>query len=275
MITAFNQGELIAEAVRSVRAQTRPPVRVVVVDDGSTELASLAVLDELESTRQCEVIGQSNHGVSAARNTGLASVEEDLVVVLDGDDRLAPTFIARTASLVESDPNVLAASSWLRTHGVLEAVVRPPGGAVSDFLHRNACPATVLVRRRAWLACGGYDEGMRDGFEDWDFFVSLLSDGGRIEIVPAALVEYRTTPGSSNVRSMDRRVELYGHLIDKHPRVFADHLRTTLLAHEARAIDAQARWEKLISQHLQEPLGEVTYGDGGMAAAVRIAGMRQ
>jgi glycosyltransferase involved in cell wall biosynthesis len=274
VISSFNQGELVAEAVNSVHSQSMPPARIIVVDDGSTDSDSLAVLDRLQRGGRCEIIRQENRGVSAARNNGIASVHEEFVVILDGDDRLAPEFIDATAAALTKDSGVVAASSWLRTHGVLEAEVKPGGGRAVDFLHRNACPATVMIRREEWERSPGYDESMRDGFEDWDYFLSLLAGGGRVDIVPRPLIEYRTAVGSANVQSMGKRLALYGLLIDKHQHLFDAHLREVLLAHEARAIDLSTRWEALLLRHPQEPFGEVSFGDGGMATAVRIVGRR-
>ena len=274
VISSYNQGELVAAAVDSARRQSLPPARIIVVDDGSTDADSLAVLDRLHHAGRCEILRQLNHGVSAARNTGIASVDEEFVVILDGDDRLAPEFIAATTKALTNDSSVVAASSWLHTHGVLEAEVKPTGGGAIDFLHRNACPATVMIRRAAWARSPGYDESMRDGFEDWDFFLSLLAEGGRIDIVPRPLIDYRTALGSANVQSMEKRLVLYGLLIDKHRQLFDTHLREVLLAQEARAIDLSARWEELLLRHPHEPLGEVSFGDGGMATAVRIVGRR-
>jgi glycosyltransferase involved in cell wall biosynthesis len=274
VISSFNQGELVAEAVNSAHRQSMRPARITVVDDGSTDSDSLAVLDRLQRGGRCEVIRQDNRGVSAARNTGMASVQEEFVVILDGDDRLAPEFINATAAALKKDSSVVAASSWLRTHGVLEAEVKPAGGRAVDFLHRNACPATVMIRRAEWERGPGYDESMRDGFEDWDFFLSLVAGGGRVDIVPQPLIEYRTAVGSANVQSMEKRLALYGLLIDKHHELFDAHLREVLLAHETRAIDLSTRWEALLLRHPQEPLGEVGFGDGGMAKAVRILGRR-
>ncbi len=275
VVTAFDQGALVAEAVRSALRQTRPPEAVIVVDDGSTDPESLAVLERLEESGGVQVLRQANAGVSAARNTGIGAARTDLVAVLDGDDTLAPTFLYRTSALLEADPEVRAASSWLHLHGVVDAVVCPTGGRAADFLHRNACAATALVRRDAWEACGGYDEEMRSGFEDWDFFLSLIGQEGRIDIVSEPLIEYRTAPASANLRSMDKRLELYGRIIDKHRGVFEQHLRETLLALEERAMGAQARWEDVVASDPSLPLGTITYGDGGMAAAVRIATRRR
>lgn len=274
VVTAHDQGELVAQAVASALGQTRPPERVVVVDDGSTDPGSLAVLDRVAATAGCTVLRQPNRGVSAARNAGIAAVAQPLVVVLDGDDRLAPEFIARTAALVEADPAVVAASSWLQMHGVLDAVVRPAGGSAVDFLHRNACPATLLLRRAEWERCGGYDETMREGFEDWDLALRLLTPGGRIAVVPEPLIDYRTAPASANVRSMAHRVDRFAAIVDRHRPLFERHLREVLLAQEARAVRSDALREDLLVRHPVEPLGEVTYGDGGMAAAVRVTTRR-
>ena len=57
--------------------------------------------------------------------------------------------------------------------------------------------------------CGDYDESMRSGFEDWDFFLSILESekDSYIGIADEALLQYRTTPTSSNVKSMEKRLD--------------------------------------------------------------------
>lgn len=97
VITSFNQGTMILEAVQSLCRQTFLPERILVVDDGSTDEASLAVLKNLEKQEglpvPVQVIYQENGGVSCARNTGIRKVQEPMVLVLDGDDRLKPSVI--------------------------------------------------------------------------------------------------------------------------------------------------------------------------------------
>ncbi|MFE7406987.1 glycosyltransferase family 2 protein [Isoptericola sp. NPDC057559] len=274
VVTSHDQGELVAEAVASAQRQTTAPETIIVVDDGSTDAASLDVVDRLSRTGGVVVHRQANAGVSAARNAGFALATTPLVAVLDGDDRFEPTYLERTTAVLDARPDVLAASSWLRARGVLDAVVRPGGGVAADFLHRNACPAEAVVRKDAWERCGGYDEAMRHGFEDWDFFLGMLGHGGRIEIVPEPLLLYRTTPVSSNVRSMDRRIELYGRIVDKHRPLFEAHLRETLLALELRSTERQARWEDAVAADPDAPLPDPTFGDGGMASAVRVRSRR-
>ena len=150
VITSYNQNEMIREAVDSVRRQTLRPDAIIVVDDGSTDPASVQVLDELEQAEDITVIRQGNAGPSAARNVGIRAARTDCVTVLDGDDRLLPTFLETTVGLLDGDASAVAASGWLRTFGVLDAVVKPTGGTIADFLSRNACPATFTFRRTVW-----------------------------------------------------------------------------------------------------------------------------
>lgn len=274
VITAFNQGNMVEEAVSSVRAQTRRPDRIVVVDDGSRDPYSLQVLARLERASDVEVIHQPNAGVSAARNRGIGHCPCDLVLVLDGDDRILPTFLETTSACLDRDPKALGASSWMRMFGLAHALVRPPGGPVTAFLARNACPAAVLLRRSAWVRAGGYAEALRQGFEDWDFFLSLLEEGGRISIVPEALIEYRTSPVSANVTSMDRRGELVATLVERHRDLYQRHLSETVVAADAVSSAHLRAWEELAVQQKDLDLAEASFGDGGMAAVVRIESAR-
>lgn len=291
VVTSCNQGRMILEAVHSLCAQTLPPKRIVVVDDGSTDGDSLDMLRAIEADAALSVpvtvVRQPNGGVSAARNAGIRRTEAPLVLVLDGDDRLRPPYIERVCRLLGANASMVAASSWMRAFGALDATVRPAGGGIGEFLARNACPAAHILRRGVWERCGGYDETMRSGFEDWDFFLSMLeaAPGGSIGIVPEPLIEYRTAPASSNVRSMTKRLDLMRGLIRKHGRAYRDHLEDAVIGLEAISISRLCGWEEEICHALGEgrplsPASEAfvispTYGDGGMAAAVRIASAKK
>lgn len=95
VITSYNQGSMILEAVQSVCRQTLLPKRIIIVDDGSTDKNSLAVLNSIKNNSDLSVPVtihfQENGGVSAARNTGINKTQSSMVL----------------------------ASSWIRTFGVL------------------------------------------------------------------------------------------------------------------------------------------------------------
>lgn len=287
VITSFNQGSMIRDTLDSLFRQTMLPARILIVDDGSTAPASLDCLRQIRDCRgfpvPTAVLRQANQGVSAARNAGIRHTQEPFVLVLDGDDMLEPTYLEQVLGLLQNTADMVAASSWMRTFGVLTAEVRPCGGRLQQFLARNCCPATHILRRSAWETCGGYDETMRAGYEDWDFFLSLLETGPAacVGIVEEPLLRYRTAPASSNVRSMDKRLSLMEYLIEKHSSSYHQHLKQALLGLESISMNRLAGWENEMLAAMRHGLAPgpesaaflacPSYGDGGMAAAVRVA----
>lgn len=286
VITSYNQGSMIQEAVQSLLRQTTLPARILIVDDGSVEEESVRILEEMESEEHSVPVvvhRQKNSGVSAARNTGIGMTQTPLVLILDGDDRIAPQYIEEVSQLLREDKSVIAASSRIKTFGVLEAEVCPQGGGIAAFLSRNNCPAIHILRRGAWEKCGGYDETMHSGFEDWEYFLSMLETdrNAQIKIVEKSLLEYRTAPASSNIKSMQKRLELMKYIIEKHRRSYENHVLEAIISLEEISISRLYGWEnemlqqkkagQVLSEHAKIFMRNPSYGDGGMAAAVRIA----
>lgn len=284
IITSYNQGDYIREAVESVCAQTVLPSRIIVLDDGSTDEKSILVLEKISRRHypaSVFVCRQENAGVSSARNHGMKLTTAPYVLIMDGDDKLESAYAKKVSDLLQENSAMVAASSYMQCFGAINSVVRPDGGDITSFLSHNCCPATHILKRSAWEQCSGYDEKMRSGFEDWDFFLSLLetSKAASIGIVREPLLNYRTAPMSSNVRSMDKRIELMRYLIRKHKRSYEKHVEAAVLGIERISMYRLEGWESemqraprlgnlsdLSKQFLENP----SYGDGGMAAAVRI-----
>ena len=97
-----------------------------------------------------------------------------MVLVLDGDDRIEDTYVEYVVQLLNENTSMVDASSWMKIFGVLDAIVRSIGENIVSFLSRNCCQATHILCREVFEKCGGYDETMKSGFEDWDFFLNML-----------------------------------------------------------------------------------------------------
>ena len=299
VITSYNQKDMILEAVYSLCNQTMLPANIIVVDDGSTDRDSIEILEHLKEDKNIPVpitvVHQSNGGVSKARNTGISKTQSPMVLILDGDDKLEPSYIEEVRQLlVENssigelameEPTMVAASSWMHTFGVLDSIVCASGGDIVSFLPRNCCPATHMLRREIWEKSGGYDNSMRQGFEDWDFFLSMLetNSNAHIGIVPKPLICYRTAPASANIKSMEKRLELMRFIMEKHKKSYQENMIDVILGLESISMSRLYGWEteighallenQSISQISKDFVKSPSYGDGGMAAAVRIASL--
>ncbi|HEX6750633.1 MAG TPA: glycosyltransferase family 2 protein [Longimicrobium sp.] len=109
VITTYNYGRFVREAVESVQAQGVDDLQIVVVDDGSTD-DTPEVLAALRDPR-LEVVRTPNRGISAARNEGLARARGRYVAFLDADDRWRPDKLRRQLGVLEGDPSLAAVFS--------------------------------------------------------------------------------------------------------------------------------------------------------------------
>lgn len=220
VIPCFNHGAFLAEAVDSVLAQSREVAEIIVVDDGSTDEATKKLLEGFTRPRT-RILRTENRGLPAARNTGINAAKGDLILTLDADDFWDPTFVEKAAPFFE-DEQVAAVGSHVRMFGVIEAEIRQTGGTTEDFLTANQCPACALFRRSVWLEVGGYSEDMREGFEDWDFWLKVTRAGYRIAMVQELLFNYRRNAGSMVVQSMRKKPELARAVVRKHRALYEE-----------------------------------------------------
>ncbi len=95
IVTCYNYGRYVAQALESALAQSYPHVQIVVVNDGSTD-DSLSVISRYAD--RVEIIDQPNGGNIAAYNRGFEASNGDIIVLLDADDVLAPDALASVAA---------------------------------------------------------------------------------------------------------------------------------------------------------------------------------
>jgi glycosyltransferase involved in cell wall biosynthesis len=94
IVTCYNYGRYVAQALDSVLVQGYPSCELIVVDDGSTDDAPRVLARYADRAR---IIRQENQGSIAAYNRGFAEASGDVIVLLDADDWLEPSALSRIA----------------------------------------------------------------------------------------------------------------------------------------------------------------------------------
>ncbi len=219
VIPCYNDGRYLDDAIRSVFKQTMTSFEVIVVDDGSTDPATIAIIEELPWTRT-RVIHQENKGLSAARNAGMSAARGTYLVPLDADDALEPTYLERMVEGLEADPEAAFAACRARLFGDIDVVWIPRPYNPYQFALSNSIVGCVLMRRDAYLAVGGYDETMRHGNEDWDLWLRLLEDGWGVVEVPEVLFRYRKHGISMSVETEARFEQGRAEIVERHPELY-------------------------------------------------------
>ena len=219
VIPCFNDGPMLEEAVESVRRQ-EPPVEIIVVDDGSTDEATLAACGRLDA-QGVRVMHQVNAGPAPARMAGVRATDADYVFPLDADDLLAPGGLDRLRSVLDADPDVVAAWGSIESFGALESIHRSrPSLDPWQVSYQNHLPICALYRRSALLEVGGWQ--LPGGYEDWDLWMSLAERGWKGVGVPEVTACYRVQTGRRLSRSSQRHAERIERLRARHPALFAN-----------------------------------------------------
>lgn len=219
VISCFNYGEFLPDAIRSLLLQDGGPPVVIVVDDGSSDLATQRALDQLDD--EVEVIRQPNQGASSARNTGLRRVQTPYALVLDADDRLVPDALAVLREALEARPGVGYAYGHMEFFGNRSGVMKMPPFDPWRLMFRHIVGPTALMRTKMVQATGGYDANFRH-YEDWEIWVHALCHGWHGFCIERTTLEQRKH-GPSKMDADRANYRRYFRLIrQKHSALYGD-----------------------------------------------------
>ena len=188
VITCFNYGVFLPEAVASALEQEGGSPKVTVVDDGSTDALTQEALGRLP--RDTKLIQQANAGLSAARNAGLRAADTPYLIVLDADDRLTPGALRLMRQSLDGDPQLGFSYGVARFFGTWEGTIRFPPFDGYKLIYRHIVGSTALMRRELFEDVGGFDPAF-SAYEDWEFWVHALAHGWRGKAIEDETLLYR------------------------------------------------------------------------------------
>jgi len=219
IVPCHNGGRFLDGLLASLGAQTFRDFETIIVDNGSTDTATREKLKTLDPA--VRVVHQENRYLPGARNRGFLEAQADLVLPLDCDDTLEPSYLAETVPILEAaPPDVGFVFTHMRLTETLTGVL-PRHINRFDQLFLNRLPYCMLIRRSAWRAVGGYDETMRDGTEDWEFNIRLSCSGLRgIELAKPLFVYSVRPDGMLMSRSTRMHGTIWRHIRTKHADLY-------------------------------------------------------
>ncbi|MBD5093092.1 MAG: glycosyltransferase [Subdoligranulum sp.] len=178
IVTAFyNAGKYFEQTYRCVLAQTFPWFEWIIVDDGSTDMEDLRLLNRFAATdTRIKVIHRENGKLPAARNTGFANSASDVIIPLDADDLIEPTYVEYLYFALRAAPEAAWAYTDSVGFGSQQYLWRRP---FSNYVMKteNLLVATAAIRREAFLSVGGYKVEKYAYNEDWRFWLECMQKG--------------------------------------------------------------------------------------------------
>ena len=223
VIPVYNRASLLAQALRSVLAQSDQDFEIIVVDDGSTD-DPVRVVDALSDLR-IVIIRQDNRGGGAARNTGIDRARGRFVAFLDSDDEYLPHHLAAMRRLLEHAPNTVGYARVVVDRGEGRTFLKPPRAiaegedmAVYLLCRRGFVPVNTVVVERALAQRIRFHESL-PAAEDTDFAIRCALSGARFAMAEAPGARWRDVEDPNRLSSGRRGASMRQWIEALRPRI--------------------------------------------------------
>lgn len=238
VMPCYNDGRYIREAIDSVRLSEHPNVEIIVIDDGSDDAETKAVLSGL-ADKQIRVLHTAHIGPSGARNEGIRQAAGEYILPLDADDRIDAAYLSEAMTLLKERSEVGVVYCHAELFGEKSGCWELPDYSFERMLVENLVFVTAMFRKADWETVGGFRTDMKEGMEDYDFFIGMLELGKTIEQLPGTYFFYRIKKKSRTTeflrdpeavkRAFHQIYEHHAAFYQAHAQDYAEALRNELI----------------------------------------------
>ena len=224
LMAVYNGGSLLGPAIESILRQSEKRFEFLIVDDGSTD-DSVATIERFRDPRIRLIRHDTNQGLAASLNTGLAEARGEYIARLDADDLAMPGRLARQADYLDRHPELgLLGSNAIFVDEAGRRIdqsdyPRSPLAVRWASLLQNPFIHSTVMMRRSVLAENAlrYDAEMTTT-QDYDLWLRCLvhTDAANLS-EPTALFRVHGASISSQCADVQRRntIALTGKAIEE------------------------------------------------------------
>ena len=234
VIPYYNLGKYIDETVQSVLNASYPHLEILIINDGSTDSASIKMLEKYKTNDRITIINKANSGLAEARNTGAENARGEFLAFLDADDTVAPEYYEKAIRILKQYDNVHFVGAWTRYMDGSQNIWPTFNPEPPLLLTHNMINSSALVYKTAFFkAYGKNDKAFKIGLEDYESVIRLKSNGANGVAIPELLFNYRVRKNSM-IKSVNQevRAEYYQKIKEKHSDLFHEFKEVNLLNKE-------------------------------------------
>jgi glycosyltransferase involved in cell wall biosynthesis len=137
------------------------------------------------------IIRTENQGLSAARNNGIREATGQYILPLDADDKIGPGYLEDAVRILDRHSDIGIVYCEAAYFGIRDGRWPLPDYSPDQLLLQNVLFCSALFRREDWEKVGGYNINMVYGWEDWDFWLSLIRLNLKVYKIPKSHFFYR------------------------------------------------------------------------------------
>ncbi len=250
IIPCFNAGDHLVEAAQSALAQSLAEVEIIIIDDGSTDRETAELLRKL-SGPCTHVIRQDNAGPAAARNHGIREATGEYILPLDADDRIDPGYAQKGAAVLDAQPDVGIVYCKAAKFGAEQGAWELPAFSPDELALGNVIFVSAMFRKADWELMSGFDETLRHGMEDYDFWIRLVHAGRKVMRLDETLFHCRVRERSRTAlfeQDHEQVAATYAQIFRKNRDFFAEHAESLYRRHFALAKELSALHNRLAQE---------------------------
>jgi glycosyltransferase involved in cell wall biosynthesis len=224
IIPCYNHGQYLDDAVESVLRQTYEDFEIIVINDGSTDERTNELLKTYEKPKT-RILHTTNQGLASARNSGITEARGRYILPLDADDRIGVEYLEQAVKMLDANPQIGIVYCKAEFFGAASGEWKLPPYSLERMMGDNIIFCSSLFRKDDWRRVDGYDPRMKYGWEDYEFWLSLLELGVGVYRIDKTLFYWRIRPDSMS-RSMSKEDRTYSFklIFEKHKALYENNV---------------------------------------------------
>lgn len=196
IVPCYNQAQFLDECLQSVFDQRHLNWECIIVDDGSPDDTKIVAQKWVDKDERYQYLWKENGGLCNARNFGIKAAKGTYILPLDADDKIAINYVSLALEALLKQPDLKVVYCKAEKFGEASGIWELLPFNLHNLSQSNMIFCTALFRKKDWEKVGGYDEKMVFGWEDWEFWIALLKDGGTVHQLDYVGFYYRIKEGS-------------------------------------------------------------------------------
>jgi glycosyltransferase involved in cell wall biosynthesis len=227
IVPCYNQAHFLTDALDSVLAQSYLNWECIIVNDGSPDSTEEIAKLYCEKDSRFNYLFKDNGGLSSARNAGITKSSGKYILPLDADDRIGEKYLEEAVTVLDGHKEVKLVYCKAEFFGRETGIWSLHKYNYFEILLGNMIFCSALFRRKDFDKTKGYNINMLYGWEDWDFWISLLNPSDEVYCIPKIHFYYRRRNDSmvdylDKHKAAEMRIQIYLNHIKKYTEAYGD-----------------------------------------------------
>ena len=232
IVPCYNQAQYLDECLQSVLDQTYENWECLIINDGSPNNTEEVAKKWVEKDARFKYFFKENGGLSSARNYGIERAEGEWILPLDSDDYISDDYLNLAQNYFKEE-EIKVIYCKATKFGYINEQWNLKPFSLKQLAEENLIFCSAFFRKIDWEKANGYDENLKSGYEDWEFWINILKNGGKVLQLKQVCFFYRIKENSMLMALKESGAQLTIQYIEKkHLDFFHEHLGSLNYLHQ-------------------------------------------